>query len=758
MLSVSTDLTDLRGHPGEPILEWSTGRSQTTTTWVSVGPHSWLDFVQHLNPSHPASVKEVRPYVGGTLTDGKRTARTVEKRHLLTLDADYADADFLLDVADVLESPYLFHTTWRHTPDTPRYRLIIPLDRAVSPSEYKELAWLVMNRLGGSYFDKTTAQPERFMWGPSTQSREDYLWGHYQQALPYLAVNEWLSGAHSPAGGSETPGVGTSTPNPSETVTGPPSGPLEFTEEDTERALEILADACDAVEFVYERDEFAGRNEAVFNKLPLLFRFALAGVIDPDIVTERLWEASQRVDAEESYRREEFNASVRSAWMYAKEDGPVLPETTATKMALSDFEAVSTQEDLWSASPQLRHIAQAADSLGRNRMALLAAVIIRVLASVDAGICLAGAQDGSVGSRAALNLGVALVGSSGQGKSTIQEQSGQLVPTPGIESKPSTGQGLIQEYLTWDEAEQKHNLVLEPRRLFFFDEVDTLSASAADKTSTLMSEIRTMLTGGATGTANATAQRKRFLPARSYNFQMMLNVQPSRAGQLLQDRDAGTPQRFIWVTVTDPNRAVHPKDRPPWPGPLDWDDSFLLEFELGNREFVDIPDWLKDELLDYDYKVSLEGMEGGEVSWAAHRNLLRLKVACGIAFLHQSPEILTEHVGLADIILEDSLRVQRECEKLIRQTALSDKVSRARVDDKVLELVGDEKLDRLVRNAKNILSNTEGWVKWGKLRPAYRDRDAWAEPVWETLTKDPEVETREQGRTREARWAADDLV
>lgn len=756
MSSVSVEFNDLVDHPGESILEWSTGRSQKTLTWVHVGPHSWLDFIQHLNPAHPASIKEVHPYVGGTLIDGERKAHTVEKRHLLTLDADYADADFLLDVADVLENPYLVHTTWRHTPDVPRYRLIIPLDRAVSPSEYKELAWLVMNRLGGEYFDKTTAQPERFMWGPSTRSRKDYLWGHYQPALPYLAVSEWLRGQHSPSEGSATVGRGAATPTPAATASGAHSGSEEVTDEDRERALEILKDACDAVENVYELDDFAGRNEAVFNKLPLLLRFALAGVIDSDLVIEELWDAAQRVQAEEPYYREEFNASVKSAWQYAEDEGPTLPETTATKMAQSDFEDVMTTEDLWSASPQLKHIAQAADSLGRNRMALLAAVIIRVLASVDAGVCLAGAQDGSVGSRAALNLGVALVGSSGQGKSTIQEQSGQLVPTPGIESKPSTGQGLIQEYLTWDEAEQKHNLIIEPRRLFFFDEVDTLSASAADKTSTLMSEIRTMLTGGATGTANATAQRKRFLPARSYNFQMMLNVQPSRAGALLQDRDAGTPQRFIWVTVTDPSKAVHPKDRPPWPGPLEWDDSFLLEFELGNRDFVDIPDWLKDELLDYDYKVSLEGMEGGAVSWAAHRNLLRLKVACGIAFLHQSPVVLTEHVGLADIILEDSLRVQRECERLIQQSAFSDKVNRARSDDRVLDLVGDEKMERLLKNAKKALFNTDEWINWNKLRPAYRDREMWAEPLWDALTRDPEVETHEheatEGAKRKARW------
>lgn len=714
-----------------------------------MGPHSWLDFVRYLNPSRPEDAREVRPYVGATLTNGRRTARTVEGRYLLTLDADYADTDFLLDVDEAIESPYLVHTTWRHTPTAPRYRLIIPLDRAVGPNEYKKLAWAVMNRLGGSRFDETTAQPERFMWGPSTQNPRTYYWSQHNAGAPYLHVDGVLAHSGPPNGRAEQ-GGGSPTPNPPATGRQAHSN-TEPTAEDIERAEEILADAIDGVLHLRQTGQFEGRNEAVFHMLPLLLRFADAGALDEDLVLDSLFYAAQQVEADEPYTRQEFEASVRSAREYANEEGPALPDTTPTKRAVSDFEGISTTTDLWTASPQIRHIAQAADALGRNRFALLAAVLIRILARVDAGVCLAGAEDGSVGSRAALNLGVALVGSSGQGKSTLQDMSGVLVPTPGIEQKPSTGQGLIQEYLEWDEQEQKHHLISDPRRLFFFDEVDTLSASAADKTSTLMSELRTMLTGGATGTANATAQRRRFLPARSYNFQMMLNVQPLRAGGLLKDRDAGTPQRFIWVTVTDPSRAVHPNDRPEWPGPLDWNDAFLLGFEIG-EPVVDIPQWLKEELLTYDYRVSKEGMSGGEVSWAAHQNLLRLKVAVGIAFLHESPVVETEHVMLADIIVADSLRVQRECEAEISKNNFREQVSRAQTAERISELAQDDKLKRLLDTAKKKIRGAEGEVvPWRDIRPQHRDRDAWSEVLWDALEQDKEVETATDG-ARSTRW------
>ncbi len=725
---------------------WSTGRTKTTATWSPVNDQSWSSFVHWLEPDQPGSSKEIRPYVGGTLKRGQRTIRTVEQRFFLTLDADYADEDFVLDVATLLhDTPYLIHTTWRHDPDANehRYRLIIPLDRGIEPKEYKELAWTVMNRLVGSRFDVTTAQAERFMWAPSSKDEATYFWTAPNAGSPYLPADVWLDGHHGPSESPAATGQGKGTPATPAT----PSEALSASAEDIERAEEILAEAVADVLHLRERDLFSGRNEAVFHLLPLLLRFAEAGALDEDLVLDSLFNATQQVEADEPYTRQEFNASVQSARQYAEEDGPILPETTRTRLAQMDFADIEVEEeiDLWAQTPRLAHIAQAADNLGRNRLAMLAAVLVRVLARVDAGVLLAGAQDGSVGSRAALNLGVALVGSSGQGKSTIQDQSGVLVPTPGVEGKPSTGQGLIQEYLRWDEDDQTHHVISDPRRLFFFDEVDTLSASAADKTSTLMSEIRTMLTGGATGTANATAQRKRFLPARSYNFQMILNVQPSRAGGLLRDRDAGTPQRFIWVTVTDPERAVRPKDRPLWPGPLNWSDAFLLEYEMGQREYVDMPQWLKDELLEYDYRVSQEGMEGGEVSWAAHQNLLRLKVATGIAFLHESPIVETEHVVLADQIIRDSMKVQRACEVMISKTTFDAEVAKIKSSDRVLETVAAEKITRLVKNARKHLAAAPAgeWVHWKELRPAHRDRAEWGDRVWEALEADPTVETQE---------------
>ena len=677
--------------------------------------------------------------MGGTLQHGRRTIGTVERRHLLTLDADYADVDFPLDVSTDLHSPFVLHTTWRHTPEAPRYRLVIPLDRGIDAKEYKELAWMVMNRLGGARFDPTTAQAERFMWSPSTQDQSTYFWMSGNTRARYLPVDAWLDGQYGPSDAPAGTGRANHPPATRETV----REPLTASAEDQERAVEILAKACDEVEHVYERGEYAGRNEAVFHLMPLLIRFCNAGALDEDMVIDALWTAAQRVEAAEPYERSEFNASIKSARQYAEESGPALPDTTPTKMARSDFEDVDIEVDLWDKTPRLKHIAQAADAIGRNRQAMLAVTIARVLHEVDPIVRLPGTEDGGIGSRAALNLGVALVGSSGQGKSLIASMSRKLLGRGGVDLNPSTGQGLIQAYLRWDPEESKNVVIDDPRQFFYVDEIDTLGALGKDTGSTLLSEMRTMLTGGSTGSANATKERQRSLPAGSYNFQLVAGVQPARAGTLLDGRDAGTPQRFVWVTVTEPKTALHPDDRPPWPGELDWNDAFLLQFELGDP-IIQYPKWLLHELGTHDYRISQEGSGGGELSRHGHLNLLRLKLAAGVAFLHESSVIEDLHVEITDMILASSKRVQLECERAVAEALFLKKKAARRSDERASAEVSDEKLAKLAKNARAALLRANGeWVTWHSLRPAHRDRAEFEESVWDALCQMDDVEVDE---------------
>ena len=126
-----------------------------------------------------------------SLKGGRRRKNTVVSRSAVALDADYASESFVADSAASLGCGVAFYTTWRHTPGEPRWRLLAPLSRDVDPSEYRLIAQALMVELGYEQFDDGSAQPERFMFFPSTQG--DYE--HFVCPGDPLDADEWLARA-----------------------------------------------------------------------------------------------------------------------------------------------------------------------------------------------------------------------------------------------------------------------------------------------------------------------------------------------------------------------------------------------------------------------------------------------------------------------------------------------------------------------------------------------------------------------------------
>lgn len=140
-------------------------------TWDEV--LAWCD--------NPSKKKESGNYVFGTLRtttvrhpkedrdclEYHRRKTAIIDRSALTLDVDYPEPGFADKVELILPYMALMHTTFSSTPEKPRYRLIIPLDRSVAPDEYYVAAQTVMQLLGAEQFDKSTAQAERYMFKPA---------------------------------------------------------------------------------------------------------------------------------------------------------------------------------------------------------------------------------------------------------------------------------------------------------------------------------------------------------------------------------------------------------------------------------------------------------------------------------------------------------------------------------------------------------------------------------------------------------------
>jgi predicted P-loop ATPase len=121
--------------------------------------------------------KDIGGFVGGYLKDGIRKSGHCEYRQLVALDADNVPkgTDFpALCKKALQDKTYVIYTTHSHTPEKPRYRLIIPLKRKVTAEEYEPLARFMANKIGMDMFDPTTYQDIRLMYWPSCPSDGEY--------------------------------------------------------------------------------------------------------------------------------------------------------------------------------------------------------------------------------------------------------------------------------------------------------------------------------------------------------------------------------------------------------------------------------------------------------------------------------------------------------------------------------------------------------------------------------------------------------
>ena len=178
----------------------SVGKHRKDTSWKN-RDILWSDFVEKLTVTHrtpetvkeyskesktrQAEIKDIGGFVGGTISGGRRLKGKVTFRSILTLDLDYAEPGFWDKFALFYECAACIYSTHKHTPESPRIRLIIPLDREVFADEYEAIARKVAESLGIDEFDDTTYQPERLMYWPSTSKDGEY---EFQ-----VQDGEWLS-------------------------------------------------------------------------------------------------------------------------------------------------------------------------------------------------------------------------------------------------------------------------------------------------------------------------------------------------------------------------------------------------------------------------------------------------------------------------------------------------------------------------------------------------------------------------------------
>ena len=376
---------------------------------------------------------------------------------------------------------------------------------------------------------------------------------------------------------------------------------------------------------------------------------------------------------------------------------------------------VNLPEQFWAARPVLSHIRQAAHARLACADAVLAAVLARVVTLVPSSIAL----PPLVGGRASLNLFAAIIDPSGGGKSAAVSVASELVPIDRKDIRdpllPGSGEGIIDDYFEMvaeENADGKKELVKKQTQVgafMFVDEGETLLAQNDRKGATIMQTLRSAWMGGALGQANATQERKRFLPAHNYRLCTVVGFQLHNAAMLINDGGGGTPQRFWFVNATDP--AVC---RQEWPGPI----RFYPPPRAGDVDMT-----MDDEIADGIIERRI-GRTAGRLAvdpLDTHGDLRREKIAAALAILDGRMHIGADDWDLAGMIDDASVAVRSTVIAQARQAA------EAKAHQRTVSAVKQEVASRDALEAQQIARGSRALARlvWKAAAGGVSKGDVW---------------------------------
>lgn len=144
-----------------------------------------------MSKEEQSNVKDVGGFVGGYLSGGIRKNANVMYRTVATLDIDYGTVNVWDDFTMAFGFAAMIYSTHKHSSKTPRYRLVFPLSRQVSPAEYEPLCRKIAAEIGIDLFDDTTYELPRLFYWPSTSKDADFVFDY--QDGPSCDVDAILS-------------------------------------------------------------------------------------------------------------------------------------------------------------------------------------------------------------------------------------------------------------------------------------------------------------------------------------------------------------------------------------------------------------------------------------------------------------------------------------------------------------------------------------------------------------------------------------
>lgn len=165
------------------------GKNRKEINWKNVKT-TWEDFVARVSKTqrteetqrqymtakkdYQDTKKDVGGFVGGYLSGGRRKSEAVVYRSLITLDMDQGSKEAWEEWKMLYGWAGVAYSTHKHSPEKPRLRIVVPLDRDCTREEYEPLSRSVAQKIGIDCFDTTTYEAARLMYWPSTSKDAEF--------------------------------------------------------------------------------------------------------------------------------------------------------------------------------------------------------------------------------------------------------------------------------------------------------------------------------------------------------------------------------------------------------------------------------------------------------------------------------------------------------------------------------------------------------------------------------------------------------
>lgn len=391
--------------------------------------------------------------------------------------------------------------------------------------------------------------------------------------------------------------------------------------------------------------------------------------------------------------------------------------------AAAQPDAREVADEIWTMSEVMGLIKRFATDHGVGPFGMLGIGIIRALLTVPAYVCL----PDTVGTPAPPNLHLAIVAKSGAGKGMTEKLGRRLYPFAAsveediFQGSPGSGEGVAKMFGSLQPVDGQKGFEVVygySRVLLSAPEVDSLKAMFGRDSSTLSETLRKAGTGEALGYGYANKSKNIPVGDDRYRLCMQVGVQPLRADALFSEAGGGLPQRFIWVTVNDPDavdtdpgsRTTQVVSLPEWPQERSrtnaWKSKMGTAADYDELTQLTIPSSVEATILAENLRRRREDpFETGDADrYDGHRLLVIEKVALGIAVLHGHTHGFDDiHWEMAQRFMTHSDWVRESTEQVMRGEAQKKHLARAKAEGKAAVVREDTAHNTMRREVRQVV-------------------------------------------------------